>query len=84
LITQDQIALKRYIQKDILRTGSTHKLQLFQALPNKIEKMELILQKCAEIGVTDFHFFPSERSQVSSIVSGEKKNKYAHLGREKT
>lgn len=38
-------------------------LNLFSAFPNKIEKIEFIVQKCTEIGVSNFYFFKSSRSQ---------------------
>ena len=38
-------------------------LNIFWALPNKIDKIEYILQKWVEVWVTWFYFFKSERSQ---------------------
>lgn len=38
-------------------------LTLFQALPNKLDKMEQIVAKWVEVWVTGFYFFRSERSQ---------------------
>ena len=38
-------------------------LNIFWALPNKLEKMEYIIQKGVEVWVTWFYFFRSERSQ---------------------
>lgn len=38
-------------------------LSLFNALPNKLEKIEYIIQKGTEIGFTQFNFFRTERSQ---------------------
>lgn len=38
-------------------------LNLFASLPNKIEKIEFIVQKATEIGVSNFYFWKSERSQ---------------------
>ena len=38
-------------------------LNIFQALPNKLDKIEYILQKWVEVWVTGFYFFRSERSQ---------------------
>lgn len=38
-------------------------LNLYQAIPNKIEKIEYIIQKWVEIWVKNFVFFRSERSQ---------------------
>ena len=41
----------------------TFELNLFSAFPNKIEKIEFIVQKCTEIWVSNFYFFKSSRSQ---------------------
>lgn len=38
-------------------------LNLFASLPNKIEKIEFIVQKATEIWVTNIYFWKSERSQ---------------------
>ncbi len=38
-------------------------LNIFWALPNKLDKIEYIIQKWVEVGVTGFYFFKSERSQ---------------------
>lgn len=38
-------------------------LNLFQSIPNKIDKIELILQKWVEVWYSNFYFFRSERSQ---------------------
>lgn len=47
----------------IPNTEPRKKLTLYQALPNKYEKIEYILQKGVEIGITQFVFFRSDRSQ---------------------
>ncbi|MFK7779907.1 MAG: RsmE family RNA methyltransferase [Candidatus Gracilibacteria bacterium] len=38
-------------------------LNIFNALPNKLDKIEYIVKKGVEVGVTGFYFFRSERSQ---------------------
>lgn len=47
------------------------KITLFQALPNKYEKIEYAVQKGVEVGVSDFVFFPSERSQKLAITESK-------------
>ena len=42
-------------------------LNIIQAFPNKIEKIEYVLQKGTEIWVTGFYFFRSERSQKLNL-----------------
>jgi len=38
-------------------------LNIFNALPNKLDKIEYIIKKWVEVWVTGFYFFKSERSQ---------------------
>ena len=42
-------------------------LALYNGMPNKLEKIEYILQKWTEIGFTKFCFFRTERSQKLSL-----------------
>ena len=42
-------------------------LNIFQALPNKIEKIEQIVAKATEVWITGFYFFRSERSQKLNL-----------------
>ncbi|MCK9272773.1 16S rRNA (uracil(1498)-N(3))-methyltransferase [Candidatus Gracilibacteria bacterium] len=46
-------------------------INLYQALPNKYEKIEYILQKGVEVGISNFTFFNTERSQ--KLVINDKK-----------
>lgn len=43
------------------------KMYLAVAMPNKFEKLELIVQKCTEIGVQHLVFFPAKHSVVKEI-----------------
>lgn len=52
--------------KDFFSTKITE-LNLYQAIPNKQEKIELILQKWTEIWYTNFYFYFSERSQKFNL-----------------
>jgi len=45
---------------------------LFQSLPNKLEKLEYVLQKGVEVGVDEFVFFESERSQKLPLLERKK------------
>ena len=47
-------------------------ITLFQSIPNKWEKMELIVQKCCEIGVSEVVFFPADRSQYRTVPEKKK------------
>lgn len=46
-------------------------LSLYNALPNKLEKIEYIIQKGTEIGFTKFNFFRTDRSQ-KLVISDNK------------
>lgn len=41
---------------------------LVQSLPNKLEKLEFILQKGVETGIDEFIFFPADRSQKLALL----------------
>lgn len=56
-------------------------IHLFQALPNKYEKIEYIIEKGVEVGITSFTFFRSEFSQRLSITS-QKKARFLSIARE--
>lgn len=51
-----------FIEK-IIKIQENYKLVLFQALPNKIDKIEEIIQKGTEVWYSEFNFFRAERSQ---------------------
>lgn len=54
------------------KEGETHVVNIFQSLPNKLEKLEYILQKWVEVGVSNFYFFRSERSQKLTLSENKK------------
>ena len=43
-------------------------LNLVQAFPNKLDKVEYIIQKWVEVGISSFTFYRSDRSQKISIT----------------
>lgn len=45
----------------------TRYLRVIQALPNKFEKLEYVVEKWVECGVSEFVFFPSKYSQIRSL-----------------
>jgi len=71
LYTLSSISAKEalLVQKSVTLTHTEppFHLTLCQALPNKWEKIEWIVQKWVEIGVSRFIFFRSDRSQVLPI-----------------
>lgn len=60
---------------------SKTRITLFQALPNKYEKLEYAIQKGVEVGVSDFVFFPSERSQ-KLVITENKIERFESIARE--
>lgn len=50
-------------QKQIQKSSENLNLVLFQSLPNKIDKIEEIIQKWTEVWYSEFNFFRAERSQ---------------------
>lgn len=56
-------------------------ITLYQALPNKHEKLEWIIQKSVEIGIKKVIFFRSDRSQ-KLVISDAKKVRYGLIAQE--
>ncbi len=63
------------------QTEAKRAITLYQALPNKHEKIEYILQKGVEVGISRFVFFRSERSQ-KLLLSPAKIERFASIARE--
>lgn len=71
----------RWIKKYFPHTEARKHITLYQALPNKIEKIEYILQKWVEIGIQKFVFFRSDRSQ-KMIISDSKIARFRIIAQE--
>mgnify|MGYP004003084787 CR=1 FL=1 len=59
-----------YLEKDSEIENSSEisfDLNIFQALPNKLDKLESIVGKWVEVWVTGFYFFRSKRSQKLNL-----------------
>ncbi|MDD2566103.1 MAG: RsmE family RNA methyltransferase [Candidatus Gracilibacteria bacterium] len=56
-------------------------ITLYQALPNKYEKIDYILQKGAEVGITKFVFFKAERCS-KLVISENKIARFEHIIKE--
>lgn len=63
------------------QTEPKKKIILYQAIPNKYEKIEYILQKWVEVGISEFVFFRSDRSQ-KLILSSSKIERFMAIARE--
>jgi len=64
---------KKEINLDLVETIDKNSelninLSVFQSLPNKLSKIEYILQKWVEVWITKFIFFRAERSQKLSLI----------------
>lgn len=72
-INKDKVSFQK---REVLEKKSeiSPKLTLYQALPNKLGKLENIVQKCSEVGYSKIIFFDSERSQ-KLVLSDAKKNR---------
>lgn len=69
-ISKNHISLK-FISKSECNTEPDRHIRLFQAMPNKFDKIELIIQKWVEVWITDFIFFDSERSQKLQLTDSK-------------
>lgn len=47
----------------IVKSGDNLEINLYQSLPNKHEKIDYIIQKWVEVGISNFYFYKRERSQ---------------------
>ncbi len=52
-----------WLKQSFSNTENKKRVTLYQALPNKLEKIEYIIQKWVEVGIQKFVFFRSDRSQ---------------------
>lgn len=79
-IDKKSIQLRGQSQK-FPNTEPKKKIHLYQAMPNKYEKIEYILQKGVEIGITKFVFFRSDRSQ-KLLITPAKIERFENIARE--
>jgi 16S rRNA (uracil1498-N3)-methyltransferase len=71
----------RWVASRVPNTEPQKRVTLYQALPNKYEKIEYILQKGVEIGIARFVFFRSDRSQ-RLLLSPTKIDRFITIARE--
>ncbi len=79
-ITKKSISL-RGKERIFPHTEPERNITLYQWMPNKIEKIEYIIQKGVEVGIARFVFFRSDRSQ-KLILSESKKIRFIAIARE--
>jgi RsmE family RNA methyltransferase len=56
-------------------------VSLYQAIPNKYEKIEYIIEKGIEVGISRFVFFRSHHSQ-KLVISDSKKKRFLAIAKE--
>ncbi len=71
----------RWVASRVPNTEPHKRVTIYQALPNKHEKIEYILQKWVEIGIARFVFFRSDRSQ-KLLLSPTKIDRFIAIARE--
>lgn len=64
LVSRNEVVVSELVEK--IRTESYKKVSLFFCIPKK-DKFELILEKCTEIGITDFYPVISDRTVKTNI-----------------
>jgi len=67
---KDSSISAKTLGKEVYEVIDQHRY-LAVALPNKLEKMEVIVQKCTEMWLQHIIFFPSQYSQVREISSSK-------------
>lgn len=63
-----------FIEKKEKQLDTNISLNLYQSIPNKIQKLEYIIQKSTEVWFKSFNFFYSDRSQ-NLILTDNKKDR---------
>lgn len=71
----------RGVSQILPQTEAKKQITLYQAIPNKYEKIEYILQKWVEVGIQKFVFFRSDYSQ-KLILSDVKKRRFSEIAKE--
>ncbi len=74
-ITRKNISLKKLSEQKKSAEPKIH-LTVFHALPNNMSKIEIIIQKCSELGYRKICFFSSHRSQKIHISENKKQRCY--------
>lgn len=64
-ISKNNVILKMFSREE--KGSFLQEVNLYNALPNKYEKIEYILQKWVEVWISNFYFFKSLRSQNLKI-----------------
>jgi 16S rRNA (uracil1498-N3)-methyltransferase len=79
-ITKKWIELE-YVSKELNKADPEISISLYQAIPNKFEKIDYIVQKWVEVWIREFIFFKSERSS-KLVISENKVSRYENIIKE--
>ncbi|PID84385.1 hypothetical protein CSB09_01070 [Candidatus Gracilibacteria bacterium] len=80
-IRKKQIILQAQGEKTQVHREQKQNIILYQALPNKWEKIEYIIQKSVEVGIEKIVFFRSQRSQ-KLVISQKKRERWENIATE--
>ena len=69
-IDSREVKMKKLETIEKLSESPAH-IHLYQALPNKLSKIEYIIQKWVEVGISNFYIYSSERSQQLRISNSK-------------
>ena len=69
------------VSKELNDADSKLHIAIYQAIPNKFEKIDYIVQKWVEVGIREFVFFKSERSS-KLVISDNKILRYENIIKE--
>ena len=64
------------IQHDIV---GGRRITLLQSFPSALPKLDLVVEKCTELGIDHFAFFKSKRSELRVLPSDEKQNRWRKI-----
>lgn len=70
-ISKKQIDFREREMERSLDKKKNLNITIFQAFPNKIGTIEILVQKLVEIGISKVVFFPSDRSQIHEIPASK-------------
>ncbi len=80
-IRKKQIILQAQWEKTQVHREQKQNIILYQALPNKWEKIEYIIQKSVEVWIEKIVFFRSQRSQ-KLVISQKKRERWENIATE--
>jgi len=68
----DKYKIQLHYKEKHIKNISTTNIHIYQAIPNKLAKLEYIVQKCSEVWVNTITFFKGKRSQEPKFLTEKK------------